>query len=276
MTPEKTHQTGHFEASLFEVSPSLATVRYVLESSVAQLQESVLGGLFAEDRVGFKADLYGSLAEIILNLKSIYPTFDWDDLSPMTFINQMIGLKEVAWTDIIAAMENDPATDDPYEVLLCYPGFRAVLMQRIAHLFWQQKIPLLPRLISSKVHQQTGIDIHPGAKIGTHFFIDHGSGTVVGETTEIGNNVTLYQGVTLGAKKIHRDSDGRVMKHIPRHPLIGDRVTVYAGATILGRIQIGEGSVIGGNVWITESVAPHSRITQQHFVTQGFTDGDGI
>lgn len=259
-----------------EVSQALPSAMHLLDVLVQDLQDSLMGGLFAEDCVGFKSSLSGALAELFQTLKSIYPKFDWDGLNPMDFIHNILALREIAWTDIKAALDNDPATDDPYEVLLCYPGFRAVLMQRLAHIFWRHKTPLLPRFIASKTHQQTGIDIHPGAKIGTHFFIDHGTGVVIGETAEIGNFVTLFQGVTLGAKKIQRDSSGRALKNLPRHPLIGNRVTIYAGATVLGRIHIGEGTVIGGNVWVTESVAPNSRITQQHFVTQCFTDGDGI
>jgi serine O-acetyltransferase len=131
-------------------------------------------------------------------------------------------------------------------------------------------------MISEYAHQMTGIDIHPGAQIGTHFFIDHGTGVVIGETSIIGNHVTIYQGVTLGAKRFKRDDQGKLIKGQARHPILGDRVTVYAGAAILGRISVGAGSMIGGNVWLTESVPANSRITQQQFVAGFFRDGDGI
>lgn len=179
-------------------------------------------------------------------------------------------------SDIEAALTNDPATEDPLEVIICYPGFRAICFYRIAHVLHRHHIPLLPRLISERAHSQTGIDIHPGAEIGGFFFIDHGTGVVVGETAVIGKGVTLYQGVTLGAKRFQRDSSGAVIKGQPRHPILQDGVTVYAGATILGRITVGAGSTIGGNVWLTESVPPQSRITQQRYLSTFFIDGDGI
>jgi serine O-acetyltransferase len=196
--------------------------------------------------------------------------------SATTLIWDMQALEHLLRSDIEAALINDPATDDALEVIICYPGFKAVRYHRIAHIFYRHNIPLLPRLIAELAHQETGIDIHPGAQIGANFFIDHGTGVVIGETAVIGKNVTLYQGVTLGAKRFYRDDKGIVVKGNARHPLIGDRVTVYAGATILGRISIGEGSSIGGNVWLTESVPPQSRVTQQRYLSTYFTDGDGI
>ncbi len=179
-------------------------------------------------------------------------------------------------SDIEAALKNDPATEDPLEILFCYPGFKAITAYRIAHVFYLRSLPLIPRMIAELAHEQTGIDIHPGAEIGSHFFIDHGTGVVIGETAIIGQAVTLYQGVTLGAKSFARDAEGTVIKGQPRHPILEDRVTVYAGATILGRITIGAASMIGGNVWLTESVPPKSRITQQHYLAHFFRDGDGI
>lgn len=131
-------------------------------------------------------------------------------------------------------------------------------------------------MLAELAHNDTGIDIHPGARIGAHFFIDHGTGVVIGETTVIGQQVTLYQGVTLGAKKFPRDKNGSIIKDASRHPSIGDGVTIYSGATILGGIHIGDGSIIGGNVWLTESVPAGSRITQQRYRSQTFIDGDGI
>jgi serine O-acetyltransferase len=188
----------------------------------------------------------------------------------------MQAIEHLVRSDIEAALNNDPATDDALEVIICYPGFKATRYHRLAHIFYRHSIPLLPRLISELAHQETGIDIHPGAQIGANFFIDHGTGVVIGETAIIGKNVTLYQGVTLGAKRFYRDDKGIVVKGNARHPVIGDGVTIYAGATILGRITIGDGSSIGGNVWLTESVPPKSRVTQQRYLSSYFTDGDGI
>ncbi|MBM4253736.1 MAG: serine acetyltransferase [Deltaproteobacteria bacterium] len=189
---------------------------------------------------------------------------------------ELQGLGPLLRADIDAALSNDPATADPVEVLFSYPGFKAITTHRVAHVLFQRGVPLLPRMISEYAHQMTGIDIHPGAQIGSHFFIDHGTGVVIGETAIIGSHVTLYQGVTLGAKRFKRDDQGQLIKGQARHPILGDRVTVYAGAAILGRISVGAGSVIGGNVWLTESVPANSRITQQQFVAGFFRDGDGI
>jgi serine O-acetyltransferase len=198
------------------------------------------------------------------------------ELDIAALASELQGLGPVLRTDIDAALSNDPATGDPVEVLFSYPGFKAITAHRIAHVLFQRGIPLLPRMISEYAHQMTGIDIHPGAQIGTHFFIDHGTGVVIGETSIIGNHVTIYQGVTLGAKRFKRDDQGKLIKGQARHPILGDRVTVYAGAAILGRISVGAGSMIGGNVWLTESVPANSRITQQQFVAGFFRDGDGI
>jgi serine O-acetyltransferase len=198
------------------------------------------------------------------------------NLSPTALVWEMQAIEHLVRSDIEAALNNDPATDDALEVIICYPGFKATRYHRLAHIFYRHSIPLLPRLISELAHQETGIDIHPGAQIGANFFIDHGTGVVIGETAIIGKNVTLYQSVTLGAKRFYRDDKGIVVKGNARHPIIGDGVTIYAGATILGRITIGDGSSIGGNVWLTESVPPKSRVTQQRYLSSYFTDGDGI
>ena len=163
--------------------------------------------------------------------------------------------------DARAAYEGDPAATSPEEVVCCYPGFLAIGYHRLAHELYRLGVPLLPRAISERAHSLTGIDIHPGARIGESFFIDHGTGIVVGETAVLGRGVSLYQGVTLGAKKFELDEDGNPIKGVPRHPILEDGVIVYAGATILGRVTIGRGSVIGGNVWLTESVPPGSRVT---------------
>ncbi|MFC4255199.1 serine acetyltransferase [Altererythrobacter xixiisoli] len=165
-------------------------------------------------------------------------------------------------TDIEAAYSGDPAARSVDEVLLCYPCVTAVIHHRIAHTLYLLGAPLVARIIAEVAHSRTGIDIHPGAHIGESFFIDHGTGVVIGQTAIIGNNVRIYQAVTLGARSFSTDDDGNIVKDEPRHPIIEDHVTIYSGATILGRITIGRGSVIGGNVWLTHSVAPGSRVRQ--------------
>jgi len=179
-------------------------------------------------------------------------------------------------TDVTAAYEDDPAATCPDEAILCYPGILAITNYRLAHELYRLNVPLIPRIISEHAHSITGIDIHPGASIGERFFIDHGTGIVIGETSRIGSNVRLYQGVTLGAKSFPLDANGQPIKGIARHPLIEDDVIIYAGATILGRITVGHHSVIGGNVWLTESVAPGSRVTQAHVTQEHFSHGEGI
>lgn len=165
-------------------------------------------------------------------------------------------------TDLDAAFEGDPAARSLDEVLVCYPGITAIIHYRLAHELHQLGLPLIARIISELAHSATGIDIHPGAAIGEGFFIDHGTGVVIGETAVIGRHVRLYQAVTLGAKRFPTDEQGHLIKGSARHPILEDKVVIYAGATILGRITIGAGSVIGGNVWLTRSVPPNSQITQ--------------
>jgi serine O-acetyltransferase len=192
------------------------------------------------------------------------------------FATRLPTLRELLGTDAQAAFEGDPAAASPDETIFCYPGATAIFHHRIAHELFVLGVPLIPRLIAELAHTATGIDIHPGASIGGRFFIDHGTGVVVGETAVIGERVRLYQGVTLGAKSFPKDEQGRYLKRIPRHPIVEDDVVIYAGATVLGRIVIGRGATIGGNVWITESVAPGSRVTQAQTQRQWFNDGAGI
>ncbi len=166
--------------------------------------------------------------------------------------------------DIVAAYEGDPAARSTMEVVMSYPGVYAVIVHRLAHALHQKKVPLIPRVMSEYAHSKTGIDIHPGATIGPGFFIDHGTGVVIGETCVIGENVKLYQGVTLGALSFEKDEEGNPVKGIKRHPDIEDHVVIYAGATILGgKTTIGAHSEIGGNVWLTHSVPPHSKVYNQ-------------
>jgi len=165
-------------------------------------------------------------------------------------------------SDVLAAFQGDPAARSVDEVLLCYPGVLAIIHHRIAHKLYTLGLPLLARIIAELSHGQTGIDIHPGAQIGAGFFIDHGTGVVIGETAVIGQRVRLYQAVTLGAKRFPADAEGNLHKGLARHPIVEDDVVIYAGATVLGRVTIGKGATIGGNVWLTHSVAPGSHITQ--------------
>ena len=175
------------------------------------------------------------------------------------FMESLGEVAELLRTDIRAAYEGDPAARSEEEILLAYPAFEAISIFRLAHRLFELGVPLLPRMMTEHAHQLTGIDIHPGATIGDHFFIDHGTGVVIGETCVIGSHVKLYQGVTLGAKSFQNDENGNPVKGIKRHPNIGSHVVVYAGATILGGDTcIGDGCVIGGNVWLTHSVEPGS------------------
>ena len=239
---------------------------------------SINGLLFEPEASQFlQAQVAPIIQQLQICLTQTYGALDiLKDQDPSALLRALDNLSTLLLSDIEAALLNDPATVDPLEVIFCYPGFKAVAAYRIAHIFYLHHWPLIPRMIAELAHQETGIDIHPGAHIGSHFFIDHGTGTVIGETAILGDRVTLYQGVTLGAKSFRRDSGGAVIKGEPRHPILGNQVTVYSGATILGRISIGEGSIIGGNVWLTESVPARSRITQQQYVSQLFKDGGGI
>ncbi len=178
------------------------------------------------------------------------------------FAAQLPAIRVLLDSDLLAAYEGDPAATGLDEVLVCYPGMTAIIYHRIAHALYQLGSPLVARMIAEISHSATGIDIHPGAAIGPSFFIDHGTGVVIGETAVIGQHVRLYQAVTLGAKRFPKDENGALVKGNARHPIVEDDVVIYAGATILGRITIGKGSSIGGNVWLTHSVAPGSVITQ--------------
>jgi|CXWL01.1.fsa_nt_gi serine O-acetyltransferase len=178
------------------------------------------------------------------------------------FLEGIPAIREMLAGDVQASYDGDPAALNRDEVILAYPGILAISVQRLAHSLYKLDVPLVPRIMSEWVHSQTGIDIHPGANIGRNFFIDHGTGVVVGETTDIGNNVKLYQGVTLGALSIPKDERGRVIRATKRHPTVRDNVTIYANAIILGgNTVIGEGSTIGGSVFVTSSVPPNSVVT---------------
>lgn len=183
-------------------------------------------------------------------------------------------IRELLDSDVTAAFHGDPAARSVDEVLLCYPGIDAMIHHRIAHRLYALGVPLIARLVAERAHAATGIDIHPGAQIGPGCFIDHGTGVVIGETAVLGRDVRLYQAVTLGAKRFETDPDGHVRKGGARHPVVEDEVVIYAGATVLGRVTIGRGSVIGGNVWLTRSVPPGSHVSQA--MTRHELPGDAL
>jgi serine O-acetyltransferase len=189
---------------------------------------------------------------------------DKADEAVMYMVSALPEIQKILQHDIVAAYEGDPAAKSTMEVVLSYPGIYAIIVHRIAHLLYEKNVPLIPRIMSEYAHSITGIDIHPGAKIGPGFFIDHGTGVVIGETSVIGQNVKLYQGVTLGALSFEKDENGRLVKGIKRHPEVEDNVVIYAGATILGgNTIIGKNSEVGGNVWLTHSVPPASKVYNQ-------------
>ncbi|MGV8711345.1 MAG: serine O-acetyltransferase EpsC [Nitrosomonas sp.] len=192
------------------------------------------------------------------------------------FAKKLPDIRQLLESDIKAAYEGDPAARNVDEVLVCYPGIMAIIHYRLAHVLYGLGVPLIARMMSEIAHSVTGIEIHPGAQIGASFFIDHGTGVVIGETSIIGQNVRLYQAVTLGAKRFPVDENGALVKGNLRHPIVEDDVVVYAGATILGRITIGRGSTIGGNVWLTRSVPPGSNISQAQTRHEVFEGGAGI
>lgn len=192
------------------------------------------------------------------------------------FARQLPRVRSLLESDVQAAYEGDPAAHSVDEVLVCYPGITAITHYRLAHELHCLGAPLIARMISEIAHASTGIEIHPGAKIGGSFFIDHGTGVVIGETAIIGEHVRLYQAVTLGAKRFPVDEHGALVKGNLRHPIVEDDVVIYAGATILGRITIGRGSTIGGNVWLTRSVPPGSTVSQAQTRSEVFEGGAGI
>ncbi len=178
------------------------------------------------------------------------------------FAAALPGIRSLLDKDVLAAYNGDPAARSVDEVLLCYPGVLALIHHRLAHQLYGLGLPLLARIVAELAHSQTGIDIHPGAQIGEGFFMDHGTGVVIGETAVIGKRVRLYQAVTLGAKRFPTDEEGNLQKGLPRHPVVEDDVVIYAGATVLGRVTLGKGATIGGNVWVTHDVPAGGNVTQ--------------
>ncbi len=194
----------------------------------------------------------------------------------MRLVGQLSGIQTALRKDVQAAYDGDPSLQSHEEAILCFPGITAMICYRLAHALQLMGVPLIPRMMTEHAHSVTGIDIHPEAKIGERLFIDHGTGVVIGATAVIGDRVRIYQGVTLGSKSFRAMSNGRLVKGEPRHPILEDDVVVYSGASILGRITIGRGSVIGGNVWVTRDVSPGSLVTQAQVKSSEYSNGAGI
>jgi serine O-acetyltransferase len=215
----------------------------LLETVATRLQDLIVKALRCTEHQHTESDCAQKAEQLTSSLLSAIPS-----------------VRELLVDDIAAAYDRDPAATSHQEVVLAYPAIVAIAVHRLAHVMFGDGVPLIPRVMSEYAHSRTGIDIHPGAKIGHSFFIDHGTGVVIGETAEIGSNVTLYQGVTLGASNFPRDGSGRAVKGAKRHPQVEDNVTIYSGASILGNVVIGAGSVIGGNVWLTHSIPPDTTV----------------
>ena len=230
-------------------------IALIVKRGLALLHPCVYGELGSKDTTAEIA------AELEKEVAMLMPGKDAKAIVA-AFVARLSEVKRLVETDVQAAYEGDPAATSPMEVVMAYPGLYAVTIHRLAHELYNLKVPIIPRIMSELAHSKTGIDIHPGATIGERFFIDHGTGVVVGETTIIGKNVKLYQGVTLGAKSFQKDPEtGALVKGIKRHPNVEDNVVIYAGATILGGdTTIGHDSEIGGSVWLISSVPPNSRV----------------
>lgn len=232
-------------------SINIRTIKYQIgvdvEKLYRMLSEQILAGLY-----------FGENCEETPDANRLDMRAKADELSAR-LIEKLPEIRSILATDVQAAYWGDPAAESNAEIIACYPVIKALTNYRIAHELYLLGVPLIPRIITEMAHSETGIDIHPQAQIGHHFTIDHGTGVVIGATCIIGNNVKLYQGVTLGAKSFSLDDNGNPIKGIPRHPILQDGVVVYANATILGRITIGEGCIVGANVWVTEDMEPQTK-----------------
>ncbi|MDR3524259.1 MAG: serine acetyltransferase [Acetobacteraceae bacterium] len=282
---------GRSELDAMPVLPSRDVVLDIVESLVSALFPRHFGpaGMCGRDLDGYVARTLDSALhklhhQIELEIAMIE---DWPSETPLppprdpdaiiaAFADALPGVRNILNTDIQAAFRGDPSAKSLDEVISCFPGVAALTRHRLAHELYRHGVTMLARIISESAHSHTGIDIHPGAQIGHGFFIDHGTGVVIGETAIIGQNVRLYQAVTLGAKRFEVAADGALAKDYPRHPILEDDVVIYSGATVLGRITIGKGSSIGGNVWLTHSVPPNSHLTQAKARNESFDDGAGI
>lgn len=230
-----------------------------MENELQQLIQHISNYIFP---LYFRANAEHEQIAVRGSLGVLLASFSEDAPKVMeAFVAQLPQLKALIESDVEAIRRNDPAVESEREIILCYPGLKEMLYYRTAHVLHKLGVKVLPRFITEMAHSLTGIDIHPAAEIGDHFCIDHGTGIVIGATAIIGSGVTLYQGVTLGAKNFQRDEQGLPLD-VPRHPILEDHVTVYSNTSILGRVRIGEGTIVGGNVWLTHDVAPHSVVLQ--------------
>jgi serine O-acetyltransferase len=233
--------------------PGFRSEALVSSDDLAETTRTRIGNL----RARLKTEICRSLGKIPPNEATEAKAEEFLD----SFLKELPGLRRILWTDIDAAYEGDPAAKSYEEIILAYPALEAIATQRMAHVLYMSGLPLIPRIMTEWAHSRTGIDIHPGAKIGSHFFIDHGTGVVIGETSEIGVRVKLYHGVTLGARSFQKDEHGKIKKGGKRHPKVEDDVTIYPNSTILGgETVIGARSTIGGNVFLVQSVPPDSLV----------------
>lgn len=248
--------------------------------SVSQLKRlmELVGYVFFPDYSDVPSWTNGNEAihAVLADQLSTITTITDPDKMADDFVQALPEIARLLHTDALAVMHNDPAVKSMQEVILCYPVVKVMVHYRTAHQLHLQGVPIIPRVITEMAHSATGIDIHPAAQIGEHFCIDHGTGVVIGATSVIGNHVMLYQGVTLGAKNFSYDANG-VPIDMPRHPILEDYVTVYSNTSILGRVRIGHHTIVGGNVWLTHDVPPHSRVLQSRAIEEPFfQDGAGI
>lgn len=271
---------------------NIHTIKYQIGVNVERLYhllcEQILAGLGFNPEASLQSALQGADADCPTDRKGGNAVIGDTSLSVLKrkahnmarqLITRLPELRRILATDVVAAYNGDPAAKGLAEIISCYPVIKALANYRLAHELCVLGVPLIPRMMTEMAHSETGIDIHPGATIGEYFTIDHGTGVVIGETCRIGRNVKLYQGVTLGAKSFPLDKDGNPIKGIPRHPIIGDNVIIYANATILGRITIGSGCVVGANVWVTRDMKPNSRKYKQEkidMIDLEFNNGTGI
>ena len=254
---------NEYEYRYFRGRSDIIPSRKKIISIIKNLQELMFGDYFSSD-INIGKDRSEILSETLLLLKSeIRAAYSFSGIDggvdseemALEILSELPAVKEMLIKDAQAIYEGDPAARSAEEIILSYPGFYAISIYRLAHIFYLKKIPYISRVMTEYAHEKTGIDIHAGATIGEYFFIDHGTGIVIGETTTIGNHVKIYQGVTLGAKSFELDGNGNPIKGTKRHPDISDNCVIYANATILGGgTRIGRGAVIGGNVWLTHSV----------------------
>jgi len=284
---EQSHQTRYGRGSLPELPSRTATIEIVDALAAALFPRHYGPAELTYERVDvFVADTLAEASEglrrqVRLELELTgrgqenIPVSAASDIVAR-FANELPSIRAVLETDIRAAYEGDPAATSIDEVMCCYPGVTAIIRHRFAHALYRLGAPMLARIVSEVAHSLTGIDIHPGAEIGESFFIDHGTGVVIGQTAIVGKRVRLYQGVTLGARRFELDEHGGLAKNYPRHPIIEDDVVIYAGAAVLGRIMVGRGSTIAGSVWLTHSVPPGSVITQAGAQRDAFDEAGPI